>query len=90
MVSFILPIVILGFILISLAIAANLPELSMFCELCYNEVWNFLIMFGNGSGSGGILTIGLTFAGVGFLFEALNFYRYQTLISQPLINNQDN
>lgn len=91
MVSFIVPTVICGLILITLAMASHLPEFSIFWETCYNGVWNFLMTFGNGSGSEGILTIGLTCGCVGCLFEALNFYRYQTLINQSfIIKNQDN
>lgn len=88
LVSFTTPMLIFGLILSSLAIISHLPEVAMFGQACYTQVWSFLIMFGNGSGGEGILTIGLTCGVVGFLFESLNFYRYQTLISQPIIDNQ--
>lgn len=87
LVGFVAPMIIFGGILSLLAIATHIPQFSMIGEICYNQVWYFLSTFGNGSGSGGILTISLACGFVGFLFEALNFYRYQTLIIQPINNH---
>jgi hypothetical protein len=87
-VGFATPIIVCGLILSLLAIASHLPEIAVFGQSCYEQVWCFLSMFGNGSGREGIVTIALTCGFVGFLFESLNFYRYQTLISQPVVNNQ--
>jgi hypothetical protein len=88
MVSFVMPIILCGLILISLAIASYLPGIAVIGKACYPQVWAFLNMFGNGSVGEGILILALTCGIAGFLFEALNFYRYQTLINQPVVNNQ--
>lgn len=88
LVGFATPIIICGVVLTFLAMASHLPEIAILGNYCYTQVWCFLTMFGNGSGGQGIITIALTFGFVGFLFESLNFYRYQTLISQPVINDQ--
>jgi hypothetical protein len=87
-VSFAIPIIICTLILSLLAIASHLPEIAVLGQTCYHQIWCFLGMFGNGSGREGIITIGLTCGFVGFLFESLNFYRYQILISQPIVDNQ--
>lgn len=87
-VGFATPLIIGGLILSVLAIASNLPEIAMFGKDCYLQVWYFLRMFGNGSGTQGLVTIALACGFVGFLFESLNFYRYRTLIIQPVVNNQ--
>lgn len=85
LVSFATPLIIAGLILTVLAVASHLPEIAVFGEACYTQVWNFLSTFGDGSGIEGIMTIALVFGIVGFLFESLNFYRYQILISQPAV-----
>ena len=87
-VSFVTPIILCGLVLVSLASAAYLPGIGVIGKICYPQVWSFLNMFGNGSVREGILIIAVSCGFVGFLFEALNFYRYQTLINQPVVNNQ--
>ncbi|MGY6530682.1 MAG: hypothetical protein ACXITR_12240 [Cyanobacterium sp.] len=84
LVSFATPIIISVLILVSFYLMAYIPALGFLAEKGYEHTWNFFTVFGDGSGSMGILTIGATCAVVGFLFEALNFYRYQTLVHQPL------
>jgi hypothetical protein len=85
-VGFTTPLIFCGLILGFLAIACCLPELALLGEACHAQVLIFLTVFGNGSISNGLFTIALTCGIAGFLFEALNFYRYQTLIN-PLFNN---
>ncbi|AFZ48603.1 hypothetical protein Cyast_2660 [Cyanobacterium stanieri PCC 7202] len=84
LVSFATPIIICVLILVSFYLMAYVPALGFLGEAGYEHTWNFLTVFGDGSGSMGMLIIGATCAIVGFLFEALNFYRYQTLIHHPL------
>lgn len=89
-VSFATPLLICGVILSMLAVASHLPEIAIFAKGCYEQVWYFLSMFGEGSGSKGIMTIALTCGFVGLLFESLNFYRYQTLIIQTATKSIQN
>ena len=88
MVSFITPIILCGLILMSLASATHFPGIAVIGKVCYPQVRTFLNMFGNGSVREGILIIAITCGFAGFLFEALNFYRYQTLINQSVVKNQ--
>lgn len=83
LVSFAVPVVFCTAILAGLIVLSHLPLISIWGESLYEQVWNFLAVFGEGSGSIGILTIALTCSIVGFLFESLNFYRYRILIKQP-------
>jgi hypothetical protein len=82
-VSFVTPVIFCTFILSSLGIASHFPLINPWVENFYEEIWNFLAIFGEGSSIIGILTIAKTFAIVGFLFESLNFYRYHILIKEP-------
>lgn len=82
--SFTAPVILCVLTLVGLTLITYVPLMGAWGEKGYELVWNFLTVFGDGSGSMGILTIGLTCGIVGVLFEALNFYRYQTLIQQPI------
>ncbi len=84
LVGFATPVIICVLILVSLSLCVYIPALGLLAQRAYEQVWNFLTVFGDGSGSMGILTIGFACGIVAFLFEALNFYRYQTLVHQPL------
>jgi len=84
LVGFAIPVIVCVLILVSLSLCTNLPYVGLLAETGYEQVWTFLRVFGDGSGSMGILTIGLSCGIVAFLFEALNFYRYQTLVHHPL------
>lgn len=84
LVSFAVPVMFFTLILGCLALISYFPMITLWVENLYEKMWNFLAVFGDGSGSIGILTIAITCAIVGFLFEALNFYRYRLLIKQPI------
>lgn len=84
LVSFAVPVVFCTAILASLVVLSHIPLIGIWGTNLYEQVWNFLAVFGEGSGTIGILTIALTCAIVGFLFESLNFYRYRILIKQPI------
>ena len=84
-VSFAIPIV---FCFVSLGILNLICHLNnvlgLWGNLIYEQVWNFLAVFGEGSAWTGILVISVVSAVAGFIFESLNFYRYQTLIEKKL------
>lgn len=82
-VSFTTPLIVISILLGFFAIACYLPFTSLLAEQGSQQVWHFLMMFGEGSGIVGILTIGIVAGIAGFLFEALNFYRYQILFNHP-------
>lgn len=82
LVSFAVPVVVCTAILASLVVLSHLPLIGIWGTNLYEQVWNFLAVFGEGSSTIGIITIALTCAIVGFLFESLNFYRYRILIKQ--------
>lgn len=84
LVSFATPVIFCTLILGCLGIVSYFPIINIFGENFYEQVWNFLAVFGEGSGSIGILTIATTFAIAGFLFESLNFYRHRILIKEPV------
>ncbi|MGI0482542.1 hypothetical protein ACN4EE_17385 [Geminocystis sp. CENA526] len=84
LVSFAVPVVFLTTMLAGLLVVSHVPLIGVWGENLYEQIWNFLAVFGEGSGSIGILTIAVTCSIVGFLFESLNFYRYRILIKQPI------
>lgn len=91
LVSFATPVIFCTLILSSLALVSHVPIINIWGENLYEQVWNFLAVFGEGSSTIGILTIAKTFAIAGFLFESLNFYRYRILIKEPVnyLSNQE-
>ncbi|WP_330202280.1 hypothetical protein [Cyanobacterium sp. Dongsha4] len=84
LVSFALPIVLFTVVLAILGVMGHLPLISPFINYVYAQIWQFLAIFGEGSGIFGILIIAVTCAIAGLLFESLNFYRYRLLINKPL------
>jgi hypothetical protein len=84
LVSFATPVIFCTLILGCLALVSHFPIINIWAENFYEQLWNFLAIFGEGSGSIGILIIAVTCAIAGFLFESLNFYRYRILIKQPV------
>lgn len=84
LVSFALPIIFFTVVLAGLAMTAHFPIISDFSNGVYGQIWQFLAIFGEGSGIFGLLTIAFTCAIAGFLFESLNFYRYRLLRNQPV------
>jgi FlaA1/EpsC-like NDP-sugar epimerase len=84
LVSFATPVVFFSLILATLVVVSHVPLISIWGTNLYEQVWNFLAVFGEGSATIGLLTIAVACAIVGFLFESLNFYRYRILIKQPI------
>ncbi len=82
-VSFVIPLVSITVILSLLGIISHSPLVDIIANQCYQEVWGFLMTFGEGSGTQGIITISMVAGLAGFLFEALNFYRFQILCPHP-------
>jgi hypothetical protein len=78
--SFAVPIAFLFVILGSFSILAHFDLLS----IAYGNTRELLAVFGEGSVRDGIFTIGMVSAVAGLIFEALNFYRYQTLIEKNI------
>lgn len=84
LVSFALPIILFTVVLAGLAMMAHFPVISAFVNDIYAQIWQFLAIFGEGSGILGILVIAFTCAIAGFLFESLNYYRYRLLLNQSV------
>jgi hypothetical protein len=83
LVSFAIPIVFLLFLLGGFYLLSQFDLLS----ITYENTRELLGIFGDGSVSNGILTIGIVCAVAGLIFESLNFYRYQTLIAQNIYSS---
>lgn len=75
--SFIAPVFLVGTILIGLFAIGYLPGLTLICQTGLSGILQFLTIFGSGYPLQGMLTIGITFALVGSLFDLFNFYVYQ-------------
>ena len=80
--SFLLPIILVGGVLVALSGVSYVPGLDIIGQTIANQILQFLIIFGNGYPLQGMLTIGFTCALVGCLFDVYNFYRYQNLRKQ--------
>ncbi len=81
LVSFAVPLIAIITLCSVLTILSHVSFFSVCADQCYRQLWSFLMMFGEGSGTNGILTIS-TVAGIaGLLFESLNFYRYRILFN---------
>ena len=84
LVSFAIPIVSCFSILGSLYLISRVDVIGLWGLSAYENTWQFFAIFGEGSPWIGILTIAFAAAFVGFIFESLNFYRYQILIDRHL------
>ncbi|NLQ05221.1 hypothetical protein [Cylindrospermopsis raciborskii] len=87
--SFIAPILFVGFLLSCLCLFGLIPVLHGMTQDIPNDILNFLATFGTGSPLHGLLIIGLTFGFVGGLFDVYVYYRHQVLSfnSEGLIQN---
>ncbi|MBD2183723.1 hypothetical protein H6S82_07985 [Planktothrix sp. FACHB-1355] len=77
--SFVAPILLVGGTLAGLSLIGYIPVLGIIGQSGAESIWKFLVVFGNGCPIEGLLTIGLTCAFVGAMFDTYAFYRYQTL-----------
>lgn len=81
LVSFAAPIIIIIVLFAFLTVASHVSFMGIYADECYRQLWSFLMMFGEGSGTNGILTISVVAGIAGLLFESLNFYRFQILFN---------
>lgn len=83
LISFATPLVVIVLSLAILAVVSYFPLVDGFADQLAQQIWYFLMTFGEGSGTMGILVISVVASIAGFLFESLNFYRYQILVNHP-------
>jgi hypothetical protein len=69
----------LGTVLVVLSAIGYIPGIDILGQIGTEKLVKFLIVFGDGYPLQGLLTIGLTCALVGSLFDLFNFYRYQNI-----------
>lgn len=74
--SFLLPLAILGAALMSLLLVSSIPLLSELGNSGIRSLVEFLATFGNGNPGEGVLAIGLTCSFVGSLFDVFASGRY--------------
>jgi hypothetical protein len=79
LISFSAPIILVGIIFTTLFAVSYFPGLIEFGHAGACQVIDFLSIFGSGNPIQGIITIGLTTALVGSLFDLFNLYLYQNL-----------
>ncbi len=77
--SFVLPLLIMGGIVVVLALVAYVPGFATVSQIVTNQVLQFLGTFGNGDAIGGAVVISLVFTLVGALFDTYSFY-YRSLL----------
>ncbi len=77
--SFAVPLISISILLYFLTIVSHAPLVNTVASESYQQIWSFLMSFGECSGTQGIITISIVAGLAGFLFEALNFYRFQIL-----------
>ncbi len=80
--SFVTPVLFLGGILGTLLTVSYIPGVALLGQLGQELILSFLSTFGEGYPLQGVLTIGITCAMVGGLFDVFNFYLYQDVRSQ--------
>jgi hypothetical protein len=76
-ISFSLPMLAVGTLLLSLSLASHIPGVGFIGEMGSSQVLRFLTIFGSGYPLQGFLSIGLAFAVAGSLFDLFNFYIHQ-------------
>ncbi len=77
--SFLMPILLLGILLISLAAIGQIPGLDGVRATGLEQILHFLSVFGSGSAVQGLFVISSVASLVGVLFDTYIFYRYQSL-----------
>ncbi|WP_009543097.1 hypothetical protein [Crocosphaera subtropica] len=80
--SFVTPVLFVGGILGTLLTVSYIPGIAILGEIGQELMLSFLSTFGEGYPVQGMLTIGVTCAMVGGLFDVFNFYLYQDIHSQ--------
>nr|WP_232826114.1 hypothetical protein [Cyanothece sp. BG0011] len=80
--SFVTPLLFLGGMLGTLLTVSYIPGIAVLGQMGQELVLSFLSTFGEGYPVQGMLTIGVTCAMVGGLFDVFNFYLYQDVRSQ--------
>ncbi|MFM6511862.1 MAG: hypothetical protein ACKPH4_16605, partial [Microcystis panniformis] len=76
--SFVAPVLLVGSILTALFATSHVPGFTWVSQTVFSQILQFLTIFGDGYPLQGMLTIAVTFAFVGSLFDLFNFYVYQT------------
>ena len=76
-IGFAIPLIIISLILGLLLTISNIPFLYVIAHNGINQILQILAIFGSGFPWQGILTISLTWAFVGFLFDLFNFSLFQ-------------
>ena len=80
LISFVVPIAILGTSLAGLSISSHFPGVATIAQLTFHQMLIFLKIFGSGSAIDGLFIIGITCGVVGGLFDTYIYYqtyRYQ-------------
>ncbi|WP_437174215.1 hypothetical protein [Crocosphaera sp.] len=80
--SFVTPVLFLGGVLGTLLTVSYIPGIALLGQLGQELILSFLSTFGEGYPLQGMLTIGVTCAMVGGLFDVFNFYLYQDVRGQ--------
>ncbi len=77
--SFLTPMFLIGGVLLILSLMGYVPGLQGVAEAIANHILQFLIVFGSGTATKGMLVISFTCVFVGALFDAYAYYRCQIL-----------
>ena len=78
-ISFVIPVAIVGLILGVATLISLIPGLTIFGHQAVNCIVEFLAVFGTGNPLSGVITLGLVSSFVGALFDLFNIYRFQSL-----------
>lgn len=76
--SFIAPLMLIGFIVVGLALIAYLPGMTSVSQMITTQILKFLSVFGTGDAISGAVVIALACSLVGALFDTYSYY-YQSL-----------
>ncbi|NJR65794.1 MAG: hypothetical protein HC772_11450 [Leptolyngbyaceae cyanobacterium CRU_2_3] len=77
--SFFVPFLLIGTILVGLMVVRHIPSVEMISTIGLDQILSFLIVFGTGSAIRGLFTISIVSSLVSVLFDTYTFYRYQIL-----------
>ncbi len=77
--SFVIPVVLLGLLLLAMLLLGMVPFLTTSSQLALAQMLHFLSTFGNGDVVEGVLVIGTVGSVVGVLFDSFVFYQRQYL-----------
>lgn len=76
--SFIAPLMLIGFLVVCLALAAYLPGMASISQMITAQILKFLTVFGTGNAISGAVVIALACSLVGALFDTYSYY-YRSL-----------